>query len=155
MKTMNGEKLLEKLLNKYNKDTEDWTFQIGSLEYHFFDIYLTHGSKMWQIKIEMYTPNPISVGAKIGKVEHIIQEPSFGKRPLKIKDIINLSPREMFKKIKETKTIPLDELDGRGSLGPFGIRNLEIVSKKHGEINEKLKASLYKTIEREKCPFYG
>ncbi|MFQ6137128.1 MAG: hypothetical protein ACE5PM_08115 [Candidatus Hydrothermarchaeales archaeon] len=159
-----AEELLEKLLQRYNKNPQGWNFLIGKgHEDRFFDILISHGRETWQIKLDtLYKPNPIGLGAKVGRIEgKILRNPHpFGFRPLS-EDLVGDLLRSglssgIIEEILESKPVPIDKIKTpavaqgpiRYSGLPPSLRPLDFVSEEHKKLDLKLGEELDKLLRK-------
>jgi hypothetical protein len=153
-----AKELFRKILLRYNKDPKGWDFLVGRSREGFFDFLISHDREVWQIKLDtLYKPEPLGVGAKVGRVEKkIFDHPySFGFRPISEEQIRELAEArvstKIIKDILESKPRPIDEIKTPGMVqGPitFSGSPVDFISEKHRALDMKLRKDLEKLLTR-------
>lgn len=158
MKIKEDEKILDEIIEEYNKDPEGWKVS-GSRKGSRLDFYITKKGKFWQLKSEIINPyKKIGVGGKIKSKAELNHNIYFGWRPLTrkqmrriikelriegkvsyftMKEVLQISPKSFFD-IDEDYIFQ----------GPIAISNkpLQKVSKKQKKLDLKLTEELNKLV---------
>jgi len=153
-----AEIMLERLFKRYNKNPKGWNFSVGKgHEDKFFDILISHGKDVWQIKLDtLYKPNPLGVGVKVGRSGKVFDNPySFGFRPIPQKFIPKLLDTgfssDITEEIMRKRPQPIDQIKTPGIVqGPitFSRSSLDFISERHEKLDNKLRVELDKLLGR-------
>ncbi len=153
-----SEIILGRLLKRYNKDPKGWNFSVGKgHEDKFFDILISHGKDVWQIKLDtLYKPNSLGVGAKVGRSRKVFDNPySFGFRPIPEELIPGLSETgfspDTIEEIMRERPHSIDQIRTPGIVqGPitFSRNSLDFISERHKKLDNKLMMELDRLLGR-------
>jgi hypothetical protein len=160
-----AEELMKKIFLRYNKKPSGWNFLVGKgHEDRFFDILISQGSEVWQIKVDtIYKPNPLGIGAKVEveKSKKIFDNPySFGFRPLSEKQIMRLVETGLSKKavenIMKSRPRPINKIKTpvvvQGPIMysglPPSLKPFDFISKKQQKLDSQLSKELDKLIKK-------
>lgn len=151
-----GDEVFDKLRKDYDSNQKGWTALFGMAE-KGFDILFNQGKKQWQLKLDtVYRQNPIVVGGKIDTEKSFEAPkgiPGFGIRNITEEDIaklLDMPPCKLLEFLKNTEPMPTDEIGHSAIAGPYLTANpLAVVSKKHAELDKKLRSELERHIQKD------
>jgi len=89
MELLDYETVIKKIINKYDRNPENWQVLMGKSPKGFYDIIFSNPEEVWQLKLDtIYKPNPVGFGAKV-EIEpskiRLENFPSYGFRPVSLK----------------------------------------------------------------------
>lgn len=169
MEFLDYETVIKKIIEKYDRNPEDWQVLMGRSPRGFFDILFSNQEEVWHLKLDtIYRPNPIGFGTKV-EIEpskiRLSNFPSYGFRPVTSKILEHITSQEnrnqndissvLMQSISQISPVPTRELKNSiTAVGPFIQRPvIEPVSKNQKELSRKLDIELEK-IMKEKYPMY-